>query len=333
MNALGWALGRALEYAAATAVVGLVAATVFTGSESERLATTAYVAAIVAAAILALKWFLPKAPQRAPEARFRGPLFPAFFAFAVAVLALLTLVGALVAQPGAEILAVLFCFGLIGLAALVRGGAPRLAHAKLLSGGRLPATTRYAVVVATAALAATALFSSSGLDGPAKLAYIALVVAAVAVGASLLGQTGAGAFVAAKYARSVELFRTPRGAYVFARTREYAIASAVVALLLAAVLPGIYAERFASTAYVAALFAAFAIAANWRLASAGLRGTGSPIAMRRLRPLTFAAVVAALVAVGAAVAFNPIAEALAVCAGLCVIAVAILNRTGAFVVR
>ena len=130
-----------------------------------------------------------------------------------------------------------------------------------------------------------------------------------------------------------QLFRTPQGAYVFGRTREYAIASAVVALLLAAVLPGTYAERFASTAYVATLFAAFAIVANWRLASAGSRGSGSTIETRRLRPLTFAAVVAALVAVGAAVAFSPVAEAIAVCAGLCVIAVAILNRAGAFVAR
>jgi hypothetical protein len=324
VSACVWALGKALAYAIATAVVALLLATLLSGADAERFATTAYVATIVAALVLAIKWFLraasPNAPERAP-----GPIFPVIFTFAAGVAAFLLLGAALVSQPGNEVLAAAACLGLIAIAALVRGGAVVALNAKLARGDRLFAATRYAAAAAAAALAASALFSSQGAAGFAKLAYVAAVVATLALAASLIAPTRAGAFIERTYLAGSELLKDPAGSWVFARTAEYAVATAVAGLILSGLLPPPYAERFAATAYLATLFAALGIGMSWRLrAFAAEQGTWHGRTLNEY--LQFAAFVGALLAIGSALQFSFAAEAAAICACLYLISSSIVKR-------
>jgi hypothetical protein len=157
-------------------VIALAVSTISSGADTERFATAAYLAAIIAAVILALAWF---ARDARPLERTHGPIFPATFVFFVWVAAFLFAGTTLASQPGAEVRAVVACFGLIGAAALVRGGALAALHARLTAGGRRSAVTRYAVVITVVALGAGALVGSAESDGFTKLAYAAAVVAPV----------------------------------------------------------------------------------------------------------------------------------------------------------
>jgi len=324
LSACVWALGQALAYAIATAVAALLLATFFPGADAERFATTAYVATIVAALVLAIKWFLRAGSENAPE-RAPGPIFPVIFTFAAGVGALLLLGAALVSQPGTEMLAAVACFGLIGFAALVRGGAVVALNAKLARGDRLFATTRYAAVAAAAALAASALFSSQGAAAFANLAYVATVAATLALAASLIAPTRAGAFIRRTYLAGSKLLQDPAGSWVFARTAEYAVATAVAGLILSSLLPPPYAERFAATAYLATLFATLGIGMSWRLrAFAAEQGTWH--SRTRNQYLQFAALVGAFLAIGSALQFSFAAETVAICACLYLISASIVKR-------
>src|SRR6516162_6311332 len=141
LSAYVWALERGLRFAAATAVVALAASTLFSGADAERFATTAYLAAIVAALALMLRWFVREVHPPQGE---RGPLFPAILTF---VLWLAFFIGAgitLDSQPGAALPTIVAAFGLIAIAALVRGGALLKLCTKLSGGDRLSAVTRFA---------------------------------------------------------------------------------------------------------------------------------------------------------------------------------------------
>jgi hypothetical protein len=323
LSAYAWVLGRALQYAAATAVIALAVSTISSGADTERFATAAYLAAIIAAVILALAWF---ARDARPLERTHGPIFPATFVFFVWVAAFLFAGTTLASQPGAEVRAVVACFGLIGAAALVRGGALAALHARLTAGGRRSAVTRYAVVITVVALGAGALVGSAESDGFTKLAYAAAVVAAATITASLIAPTPAGARLIEFYRQAAARWATPAGAFVFARTADYAVATAIAALLLAGLLPQPYAEPFASTAYLAAFFAALGIGMRWRL-----RGVAIEPVIRAERAsnerVKFAATVAVLLVAGAGLALNSIAEEVAIAVCLCVIWAAIAKRS------
>ncbi len=323
LNACVWTLGRALAYAAATAVVAILIASFIPGADAERFATTAYLAAIVAALLLATKWFFRSAPAT-ESGRASGPPFPAVFTFASGVGALLLIGAAFVSEPGSEVLAVAGCFGLIVAAALVRGGAIAAVNARLRRGDRLAAATRYAVAAAVAALAMRALFSSLAGEGLARLAYAAAVAATVAVAASLIAPTAAGLAVRRGVARLASALRTPESSRVFARTAQYGVATVIVALILASLVPEAYAERFTTTAYLATLFAALAIAMTWRLRDGTQDDSRDGASPRWPR---FALVVGAILVIGAGLAFSPLAEALAVCVCLYVIVAAVLKGT------
>jgi hypothetical protein len=322
LNACVWAVGRALAYAIATAIAAILIAALVSGADAERFATTAYVAALAAALLLAIKWFLPEAPAGA-FSRARGPVFPAAFSFASGVGALLMLGAAFASQPGSEVLAVAACFGLVAAATLARGGAIAAVNAKLLHGDRLSVATRYSVVAAVVALAARAVLSS-GNEGFARLAYAAAVIATVGIAGSLIAPTPAGAALRRGFAIASSALLARQSARIFARTAQYAVATAVAGLILASLVPEPFAERFTTTAYLATLFAALGIGMTWRLGSAaGGAERGAP----GVRWPRFALVVAALLVAGAALAFSPVAEALAVCACLYLIGAAILKGT------
>ncbi len=321
MSACAWTLGRALAYAAATAVVAILIASLIPGADAERFATTAYLAALVAAALLAIKWFFRGAPVT-DSGRASGPVFPAVFTFACGVGALLLIGAAFVSEPGSEVLAVAGCVGLIAATALVRGGVIVAVNERLRRGDRLAAATRYAVAAAVAALAARALFSSHAGEGFARLAYAGAVGATVAVAASLIAPTAAGEAVRRRAARLAAALRAPESSRVFARIAQYGAATVIVALILASLVPEAYAERFTTTAYLATLFAALAIGMTWRLRDGALGGSrkGESIEWPR-----FALMVGALLVVGAGLAFSPLAEALAVCVCLYLIGATILK--------
>jgi hypothetical protein len=273
--------------------------------------------------VLALKWFLPPAPTT----QRRGPAFPAIFTFSVWVALFLIVGGTFVSQPDAEVRAVAACLGLIGAGALVRAGAIGAIGGRLARGDRLAATTRYAVATAVAALAAGAWLASESAEGLARLAYAATVIATAAVAASMLAPTRAGAFAMQTYASTVAALKTPAGAEIFTRTTEYAVGVAIAGLVLAAFTPQLFAERFATTAYLAILFAAAGIAARWQLERLGIRG---PVPARRTprERLRFAGAIVALLFVGLICGFSLIAETLAACVCLYVIGFTISKRAG-----
>jgi hypothetical protein len=104
---------------------------------------------------------------------------------------------------------------------------------------------------------------------------------------------------------------------------KYAAATVAAAMILASLAPEAYAERFTTTAYLATLFAALGIGMTWRFRDPRVESRGAaPVGWAR-----FALVVGLLLAVGASLAFSPIAEALAVCACLYVIGAAILKSS------
>lgn len=316
MSTWGWALARALQYAIATAVVGLVLATLLPGADSERFASTAYVAAIVAAIVLVVKWFAPASGAQTS----RAPAFPRIFTFSLGVAALLIAGAALVDQPSAEIRAVAVCFALIGAAALVRAGVLVGFNERLVSGDRLTAATRYAAVVAIVALALGAALAASGTDALARFGYAAAVFATAMLAAQLIARTHLGGWARRTWNEASALLRTPEGARVLARTLQYALGVSIAALILAAVTPEAYAERFATTAYLAVLFAVLALVMrHGRETSTSDGKWGNAFE----DPVRFSAVIAAGLLVGAALAFSLIAEMLAACACLYLIGASI----------
>jgi hypothetical protein len=318
LNVWGWALGRALQYAVATAVVALLVTTLLAGADAERFASTGYVAAIAIAVLLTIRWFSPAAPASSAAA---GPAFPAFLTFAVGVAILLFALSALIEQPGAEVRAIAVCFALIGVAAIVRAGALVSFNAKLAAGNSLSVAIRYVIAAALAALGVSALLASGTTDALARFAYAAALVATVLLTAALVAPTRVGAWAQASWDHMFRRIWTPASAAIFTRTLQYALGVAIAALILASVLPDEYAERFATTAYLAMLFAAFAILmrSTTRLAPFEDPSAGDAFAS----PARFAAVVVGALVLGAALAFSSIGEALAVAGFLYAIGAAI----------
>jgi hypothetical protein len=317
-------LGRAIAYAIATAIAALLCATVLSGSEAERFATTAYLAAIFAALAFTARWFLPAdRNDRAPS----PPLlpFPAGLTFGLIVTLLLAIGAAFVSDPGAEALIIVFGFGAVGAIALVRAGAARALHDALLRGGRLPATTRYAALAGVLGLAFAAFLQPDGAEALVKTGYFAAVLAAMSVLVSLVGRTRAGGALGQTFARAARLLTTPASEVVFTRTADYAAASALFSVVLAIVVREPNAERFATTAYVAAFFAALALGMKWRLrgfAVAPLRSR-TPVEI-----VEFYCAAGLLTLVGAALATSPVAEGAGVLACFCAIGAAIALRSG-----
>ena len=321
LSAYVWALERGLRFAAATAVVALAASTLFSGADAERFATTAYLAAIVAALALMLRWFVREVHPPQGE---RGPLFPAILTF---VLWLAFFIGAgitLGSQPGAALPTIVAAFGLIAIAALVRGGALLKLCTKLSGGDRLSAVTRFAVAAAITALVAGVLLGSAHSEALAQIAYLSAIVATTAVAASLIAPTHAGSVAQRLYDQTVERGVTPANASIFAQTTEYAVATATAAILLASLLPQPYSERFATAAYLAVFFAILATAGRCILRNVGIEPEMT--VRTRAEWFKFAGSAVGLALLGAAFAFSYMAEAIAIVVCLGLVGVAVVKR-------
>jgi hypothetical protein len=257
-----WALARALRFAIGTCVVALVLATTLSGETAERFATTAYLAAIVAAIALAAGRFLPVA---APEkASVSVPVFPKFLAYSTSLAIFLSLAAALVSQPGAEAIAIVACFALVFLAVLVRCGAMAAFNARLVRGGSIVAALRYSVVFGISALAIAALAPSDAVDGITKFAYRLMIFATLVLCISLIAPTRAGLWVQRSSVQTLAWLDKLADALVFERTVSYCAIVAIAAIAVASVLPAPFAEPFAIAAYSATACAAVGVAMECR---------------------------------------------------------------------
>jgi hypothetical protein len=261
-SALAWALRQSLRFAVATCIVALVLATTLSGAGAERFATTAYIAAIVAAVSLAGMRFFP-ATEIPPRSAIPQPPFPIFLGYAAGVIAGLSIVAALVAQAGAEALVLVAAFGLIVLAVLVRSGRVGAFAAALSAGGVLAATSRYAVLVAVCALTFAALTGSAG-EGAVLFGYRLAIVAALAIAISLLAPTRAGTVALRSYRRLIRRLDALARRLVFQRSASNAAIVAVASIAVASLLPPPFSEPFAIVAYAAASIAALNVALECR---------------------------------------------------------------------
>lgn len=256
--AVAWALRRALRLAIATAVVALLFATTLSGEGAERLATTAYLAAIFAGIVLIAGRFLPQ-PSLESERGERA--FPELVAFLCGVAALVGAGVALASLPGVEALAIVACFALVAVTALARSGALAAFNATLVRYGAVAAVTRYAVALTLCALAVAALFGS---EAAASLAYRLAFVAALGLCVTLIAPTRAGVFLRKLSARSGSALDRLGDTFSRERVASYAAAVAVAALVSAMLLARNEAEPLAIAAWVAAVAATFAVAVECR---------------------------------------------------------------------
>ena len=321
-----WALGRAIRYAIATAVFALLLTAFLSGAGAERLATTAYVALIFAALALVVQRLLPSA-KRIESAAVGPAPFAASLTFLLVVGGLVTAGAALVSEPAAEGAAILVCFALIGAVSFVRSGGAAAFHARVVRPGALSATKMYAALAIVLGLTLAAILPSGSGEGFVKLAYFALVLATLAVGIALGADKPATLRMRARFASGRNLLHSPAGAWVFGRTATYAIATAIASIAATVFLPHPYAERFATTAYIATILAALAAGMRWRLRGSGDDESGPQRSLRGFARL--AADAAMLSVAGAALVFNPLGAGLVILACVIAVGVAIGIRSGA----
>lgn len=244
------------------AVVALVLATTIAGPDSERLATTAYLAAIFAAIVLVAQRFLPApADERTTPAPIK---LPSFLGFLFAVLLLLVAAAGFASDPVAEALLFVACIAFVTLAILSRTGALGFANASLVRGGFAVGATRYALAFAVCALAFAAFLPAEQAGAAANVAYRLAIVATVFFAFSLFASTPAAASARRHY--GVLMLHVDRlgRELAFARTARYAAIGAAIVLIPASLLLAPYSEPFAVGAYLAAVAAAFGVAMECR---------------------------------------------------------------------
>jgi hypothetical protein len=111
---------------------------------------------------------------------------------------------------------------------------------------------------------------------------------------------------------------------------RYAIALAFAAILLAILIPDAGAERFATTAYLAAIFAAIVIGTKWLVFRGVDDGLSRPVTITFPRVLGFATSLLALLIVVSGLAADPGAESAVILYCLAAVALAAVGRAGAF---
>jgi hypothetical protein len=176
-SAISWAFGWALRFVIAAAVIALLLAAVLSGEAAERVASAAYLAAVFAAVVFVLQRFLPVTDLDGRGA-LRAPGFPALIAFAFGIAIFLSVLAGLTSQPGAEALALVTCFGLVAVAALVRNRIAASLNRARADG--FAQTAAYGALASIAAMIVAALLPAPA-EGLATTAYLAAVVAAFAV--------------------------------------------------------------------------------------------------------------------------------------------------------
>lgn len=257
-----WAVGRALRLSIGTCIVALILATTLAGAAGERFATAAYLAAIFAAAALAIGRFLPKSDAEVSTSA--APAFPAFLGNSVAVIIFVSIVAALVSQPGAEAFALAAFAVLVVVAVLRRRGVTAAFNTALMRGDPIVAASRYAVLITVCALAIGSLLGGYTGEMVVIFAFRVAVIATLLIAISLVMPTKAGILLQNAYARTIRALDRLTRAFVFERTASYAAIVAVAAIVPATFLPAGYTEPFAIVAYAAAVAAALGVVMECR---------------------------------------------------------------------
>jgi hypothetical protein len=263
-EALTWALNGAIRYAIAVVFAAIFLAILTPDPGAERFATTAYLAAIFAAIVIGAKWLV-----------FRGvgdglsrPVtltFPRVLGFATGLAVMLTLVAALVAEPGAESAVVLYCLAAVALAAIGRAGAFAWIHARLTSGDRIVATIRYSAIAAALALLANALLRSAFSEFLSTVAYVAALIGAAALAWRLAAPTLLGALAKQSWAEGSEVVTQLSSDLAFARLVNASVVAIIGSIFVASLLRRPFAEPFATVAFLGGVFAAVGVAMEcWR---------------------------------------------------------------------
>ncbi|MGA9945031.1 MAG: hypothetical protein WBP75_08325 [Candidatus Cybelea sp.] len=262
---VGWALRGAVGFAIVTCVVALLLAAYLSGDASERFATTAYLAAVFAAVALAITQFVPGTDRQERPARSM-PAFPTLLGSALGILVFISVVAALVSQPGGELIALVAGFGLVVLAALVRRGTfgPLNARLAALRPRSLRVAATHGLAASFGALAVAPLLPDDAAGIAAAFGYRLFFVAALLLLWSLLAPTNAGAFARERYARAIGYVDRLARDLLFERLATYAAALAAVAFVSASLLRGAFAEPLATIGYLASIACAIGVAMECR---------------------------------------------------------------------
>ena len=111
---------------------------------------------------------------------------------------------------------------------------------------------------------------------------------------------------------------------------RYAIGVALLAILLAVLMPDPGGERFATTAYLAAIFVAIVVGTKWLVFRGVSDGSSRPAAVTFPRVLTFTTGLLGLLAIVSALVAQPGAESALILYCLAAVALAAFGRAGAF---
>ena len=262
---VGWALRGAVGFAIVTCVVALLLAAYLSGDASERFATTAYLAAVFAAVALAITQFVPGTDRQERPAHSM-PAFPTLLGWALGILVFISVVAALVSQPGGELIALVAGFGLVVLAALVRRGTfvPLNARLAALRPRSLRVAATHGLAASFGALAVAPLLPDDAAGIAAAFGYRLFFVAALLLLWSLLAPTNAGAFARQSYARAIGYVDRLARDLLFERLATYAAALAAVAFVAASLLRGAFAEPLATIGYLASIACAIGVAMECR---------------------------------------------------------------------
>jgi hypothetical protein len=264
-SAVAWALRGAVRIAIAACVIALLLAACLSGDATERFASTAYLAAFFAAIALAVKQLLPERPSKLPALSI--PRFPAFLGCALGILISVSVVAALVSQPGGEVFAFAAGFGAVILAAAVRRGtfAPLAARLPVALGPRsLRVAATHGMAASLGALAVAPLLPEDAAATAAAFAYRLFFIAAALLLWTALSQTNVGAFVQEAYARATGRLDRMARDLLFERLATYAAVAAATALIAASLLRGSFSEPFAVIAYLAGVTCAVGVAMECR---------------------------------------------------------------------
>lgn len=263
---VGWALRGAVGFAIVACVVALLLAAYLPGDASERLATTAYLAAVFAAVALAITQFVP-GTDRQERPTYSMPAFPTLLGYTLGIVVFVSVVAALVSQPGAELIALAAGFGLVVLTALVRRGAFVALNARLAAALRprsLRVAATHGLAASFGALAVVPLLPDDATGIVAAFGYRLFFVAALLLLWSLLAPTNAGAFARQRYASAIGYVDRLARELLFERLATYAAALAAAAFIAAGLLRGGFAEPLASFGYVASIACAIGVAMECR---------------------------------------------------------------------
>ncbi|HEY2476390.1 MAG TPA: hypothetical protein VGI19_16540 [Candidatus Cybelea sp.] len=257
--ALAWALSGAVRYAIATALVALLLTVLLPDVSAERFATTAYLALIFAAIIVAVKWAVFGGVAEGLT-RPVVPTFPSVLGFLVGLVIVLMTCAAFVSDPGAELKLIGYCLAAVAIAAFGRARALEWLGAKLSAGGPVAATTRYSAVIGAIALLLSALLPAGIAELLTIIAYGAALVAASTLAWHLAAPAPVRDLILQVWAdvsRIVGQFSSEAFCERVITTSLIVLTAAVV---MASVLRRPFSEPFATVAYVAAISAAVGVA-------------------------------------------------------------------------